>query len=89
MGRTLGLILVGGAVLICLLLALVIYIPAFEGETPDRSVGAATLGFALFSVVWLIPLAAGVFMLWKGSQEAARAGRASNRRYACSRRCRF
>lgn len=80
MGRTLGMILVAGGLIACVLLALVMYVPALEGETPDRSMSAATLGFAMFSIVWLVPLAVGIFMLWKGGQEAETAGRAGRQR---------
>jgi hypothetical protein len=77
MGRTLGYILIGGGVLAALIIAGVMFAPMLEGT---RSAGAAFLGFALFSIVWLIPLGAGIFMLWKGAQEAEVAGRATLQR---------
>lgn len=77
MGRTLGIILIAGAVVGCLLTALVMYVPTIEGT---RSAGAATLGFGLISVVLLLPLGAGVFLLWKGGQEEEAAGRAKQQR---------
>lgn len=77
MGRTLGYILIAGGVVVALIAAGVMFVPVLEGT---RSAGAAFLGFALFSIVWLIPLGAGVFMLWKGAQEAEVAGRASQQR---------
>jgi hypothetical protein len=77
MGRTLGYILIGGGILAALIIGGVMFAPMLEGT---RSAGAAMLGFALFSVVWIVPLAAGIFMLWKGGQDAAVAGRASQQR---------
>ncbi len=76
-GRTIGLILIAVAIIGCLLTAAVMFVPTLEGE---RSAGAATLGFALFGVVLLIPLAAGIFLVWKGGQEAVVAGRAEKQR---------
>jgi hypothetical protein len=64
-------------VIAAVIIAGVMFAPMLEGT---RSAGAAFLGFALFSVVWLVPLGAGVFMLWKGGQEAVVAERASNQR---------
>jgi hypothetical protein len=69
MGRTLGYVLIGGGVIAALIIAGVMFAPMLEGT---RSAGAAFLGFALFSVVWIVPLGAGIFMLWKGAQEAVR-----------------
>jgi len=53
------------------------YVPTLEGS---RSFGAATLGFALFGFLSLIPLSAGVFMLWHGGREAARSKEAGKQR---------
>lgn len=77
MGRTLGIILIAGSIVGCLLLALIMFVPMMEGT---RSAGAATLGFGIFAVVLLVPLGAGVFMLWKGGQEAKASGRAQKQR---------
>lgn len=77
MGRTLGLILVGVGVIAALLVAAIMFVPVSSG---NRSADAAWLGFALLSVVWIIPLAAGAFMLWKGGQEAVVAQQASQQR---------
>lgn len=68
MGRTLGIILLAGGVVACLILALVMYVPTMEGS---RSAGAATLGFGLGAAVVVLPLVGvGAFMLWRGGQEA-------------------
>ena len=77
MGKTIGLILVIGSLIGCLLLGLVMFVPVSEGS---RSLGAATLGFAIFAVVLLLPLGAGAFMFWKGMQEAAANIEASKQR---------
>lgn len=79
MGRNLGTILIGVGLVAAVLIAAVMFVPA-TGENASRSMGAAVLGFALFSVVWIVPLAAGVFMLYKGRQEAVVAERASQQR---------
>ncbi|MDX1662218.1 MAG: hypothetical protein R3272_00390 [Candidatus Promineifilaceae bacterium] len=67
MGRTLGVLLTAGAVVGCVILALIMVVPAVEGT---RSWGAATLGFGIFGLVLLLPLGAGIFLFWKGGQEA-------------------
>lgn len=77
MGRTIGIILIAIGVIGCLLVALVMYVPAMDGS---RSLGAATLGFGLFGVILLIPLAAGVFFVWQGGREAARSKEAGKQR---------
>lgn len=77
MGRTLGIILIVGALVGCLILALVMFVPTIEGT---RSAGAATLGFGIFAIILMLPLGAGVFMLWKGGQEEAAAGKAQQQR---------
>ena len=77
MGRTIGIILIAGSIVGCLILALIMFVPALEGS---RSAGAATLGFGLFAIVLLVPLGAGAFMLWQGRQEAVAAGQAQQQR---------
>lgn len=77
MGRTIGLILIAVAVIGCLLVAVVMYVPSLEGT---RSFGAATLGFGLFGVLLLIPLGAGVFLIWQGGREAVRTAQADKQR---------
>ena len=79
MGRNLGYILIGVGVVAAVLIAAVMFVPA-TGENASRSMDEAVLGFALFSVVWIIPLAAGIFMLYKGGQEAVVAERAAQQR---------
>lgn len=66
-GRTIGIILIVGALFGCGLLALIMFPPVFEGS---RSLGAAALGFGLFALVLLLPLGAGAFMFWRGGREA-------------------
>src|SRR5690606_1088433 len=79
MGRNLGYILIGVGLVAAVLIAAVMFVPA-TGENASRSMDAAVLGFALFSVVWILPLAAGIFMLYKGGQEAVVAERAAQQR---------
>lgn len=69
MGRTLGLILIAVAAVSLVLIGLVMYVPALSGE--GRSMGAATLGFGLFTAVVVLPLAGiGAFILVRGQNEA-------------------
>jgi hypothetical protein len=77
MGKTIGFILVAISLLGCAILAFIMFVPALEG---DRSFGASTLGFGLFSLILLIPLGLGVFFIWQGGRESAAAGRADQQR---------
>lgn len=77
MARTIGILLIVGALIGCLLLALVMFVPTLEGTYPA---GAAVLGFALFGIILMAPLGAGIFLLWRGGQEAKTAGKAQQQR---------
>lgn len=77
MGRTIGIILIAIGVIGCIILTALMGSYVVEGSLP-RS--AAILGFGLGAVVLIFPLAAGVFMLWKGGQEAAADVRAEKQR---------
>jgi hypothetical protein len=77
MARTIGILLIVGALIGCLLLALVMFVPTLEGS---RTAGAAVLGFALFGIILLAPLGGGIFLLWRGGQEAKTAGKAQQQR---------
>ncbi|HZD11585.1 MAG TPA: hypothetical protein VE553_09600 [Candidatus Binatia bacterium] len=68
MGRTIGIILIAVGVIGCVILTALMGSYVLEDSLP-RS--AAVLGFGLGAAVLILPLAAGVFMLWKGGQEAA------------------
>ena len=66
-GRLVGILLLGAAVLACLIGSAVIVAPFVSG---DLSLAAMFLGFALVAV-FVLPLAGGgVFMLVRGGQEA-------------------
>lgn len=77
MGRTIGFILIGVSIVGFILLALLMGGYVVDDEL---AVSTAIFGFVLFSVVLLLPLGAGIFMLWKGGQEAEVAGRAKQQR---------
>lgn len=77
MGRTIGIILIAIGVIGCLILTALMGSYVMD-ESLSRS--AAILGFALGAVVLAIPLAAGVFMLWKGQQEVAAGAQAQKQR---------
>lgn len=69
MGRTLGLILIGIAVVALILIVALVFTPVWTGEGGTTS--GAVLGFVLFTAVIVLPLAgAGVFLLIRGNQEA-------------------
>lgn len=68
MGRTLGLILIAGGIIVGLILAFLMFTYAREGSLGG---GAAVLGFALGFLVLVLPqLGFGAFLLWKGNQDA-------------------
>lgn len=77
MGRTIGIILIAIGVIGCLILAALMGSYALDESLP-RS--AAILGFGLGAAVLILPLAAGVYMIWRGGQEAAADARAGKQR---------
>lgn len=77
MGRTLGFILIAVAIIGFILLAVLMGSYVLDDEL---AVSTAVFGFTLFSIILLLPLGAGVFMLWKGGQEAESAALAKQQR---------
>ena len=77
MGRTIGFILLGVALIGFLLLFVLMGGYVADGEL---ALSTAIFGFTIFSVILLLPLGAGVFMVWKGGQEAQVASRAKKQR---------
>ena len=77
MGRTIGIILIAIGVIGCLIIT-ALMASYVADESLSRS--AAILGFALGAVVLIVPLGAGVFMLWKGGQEAQAGAEAQKQR---------
>jgi hypothetical protein len=77
MGRTLGIMLIVGALAACAIAALIMFVPTIEGT---RSAGAATLGFGLIAVILLLPLGAGVYFFWRGGEEKKVAAEAQKQR---------
>jgi hypothetical protein len=69
-GRVVGLLLIGGAVLICLLGAIVV-LPRMAADGPERlTAAAAALGLGLAAIVALPLAGIGVFMLVRSTAEA-------------------
>ena len=66
-GRTLGLLMVGAAIIVCLLGA-VIAIPRIMAD--ELTLSAGVLGMALAAIVALPLAAIGVFMITRGRQDA-------------------
>jgi len=66
-GRIIGLVLIGGAVVVCLLGAAVTVVPLISG---DLTPAAMVLGLAVAGIVALPLAAIGVFMIVRGGQEA-------------------
>ena len=77
MGRTLGIILIAIGVIGCLILTVLMASYVAEDSLPTS---AAVLGFALGAAILVLPLGAGVFMLWKGGQEAKAGAQAQKQR---------
>lgn len=77
MGRTLGFILIAVAVIGFVLLAVLMGSYVLDDEL---AVSTAVFGFTIFSVLLLLPLGAGIFMVWKGGQEAEVAAHARQQR---------
>lgn len=77
MGRTIGFILIGIAIAGFLLVAVLMGGYVADDEL---AISTAIFGFTIFSVILLLPLGAGIFMVWKGGQEAEVAARATKQR---------
>jgi hypothetical protein len=78
MGRTLGIILIAGGFIVGIIIAVLMFVYRGEG---NLSAGAATLGMVIGMLVLVLPLlGVGVFLLWRGSQEAAAAVEANKQR---------
>jgi hypothetical protein len=78
MGRTIGIILIAGGIIVGIIITVLMSVYNNEGSL---SSGAATLGWVLGIVVLVLPqLGIGGFMLWKGGQEAAASAQANKQR---------
>ncbi len=66
-GRVIGMVLIGGAVVVCLLGAAVTVVPMMAG---DLTPAAMVLGMAVAGIIALPLIAIGVFMIVRGGQEA-------------------
>ncbi len=78
MGRILGLILIAGGVIVGIIITALMLVYYQEGSLTG---GAATLGLVLGYLILVLPqLGLGVFLLWKGQQEAAVTAKASQQR---------
>lgn len=78
MGRILGLILIAGGIIVGIIIVVLMGVYTREGSLTS---GAATLGAVLGFLVLVLPqLGFGVFLFWKGGQEAAVAAKASKQR---------
>ncbi len=77
MGRIFGIVLIVGGIVVGIVLALVMFV--FSTEVTTRS--GAVLGFAIGTIVLVLPMiGVGVFMLWRGGQEAEAAAEANKQR---------
>jgi len=78
MGRVLGIILIAGGIIVGIIITFLMLVYRGEGSL---TAGAATLGWVLGIAVLVLPqLAIGIFLLWKGGQEAAVAEKADKER---------
>lgn len=78
MGRILGFILIAGGILVAVVVGVLMMTYVGEG---NLSTGAAVLGFTLAFLVLVLPqLGLGIFLLWRGGQEAAVAAKADKQR---------
>ena len=77
MGRTIGIILIAIGVIGCIILTALMGSYVMDDALSNS---AAILGFALGAAILIIPLAGGVFMLWKGQQEVAAGAQAQKQR---------
>lgn len=78
MGRILGIILIAGGIIVGIIITALMMVYRGEGSLTS---GAAMLGWVLGMAVLVLPqLAVGVFLLWKGGQEAKTAEKADKER---------
>ncbi len=78
MGRTIGIILLAGGVIVGIIITALMGVYYNEGSL---SGGAATLGWVIGVAVLVLPqLGVGGYMLWKGEQEAKMAAAANKQR---------
>lgn len=78
MGRTLGLILIAGGIIVGIVITALMIVYRNEGSL---GAGAATLGITIGILVLVLPqLGLGTYLLWKGGQEAAVTARAGKQR---------
>lgn len=71
MGRTIGIILIAGGIIVGIIVVALMGVYRAEGSLTS---GAATLGTVIGIAVLVLPqLGIGSFMLWRGTQEAAEA----------------
>ncbi len=78
MGRILGIILIAGGIVVGIVITVLMMVYRGEGSlTP----GAATLGWVLGIAILVLPqLGIGIFLLWKGGQEATASAKANQQR---------
>lgn len=76
-GRVIGIVLIGGAVVVCLLGAAVTVVPMISG---DLTPAAMVLGLAVAGVIALPLVAVGVFMIMRGKDEAKTDAQAAKQR---------
>lgn len=78
MGRTIGIILLAGGVIVGIIITVLMGVYYNEDSL---SGGAATLGWVIGVAVLVLPqLGVGGYMLWKGGQEAAASAQANKQR---------
>lgn len=78
MGKTLGLILIAGGVIVGVIVTVLMVVYRGEGRL---SAGGMALGITLGFLVLVLPqLGFGAFLLWKGGQDAAVSAKAQEQR---------
>ncbi|MFQ5401358.1 MAG: hypothetical protein ACE5E7_17390 [Anaerolineae bacterium] len=78
MGRTIGIILIAGGIIVGIIITALMAVYRSEGSL---SAGAATLGMVIGIAVLVLPqLGMGAFLLWRGGQEADAATQANKQR---------
>jgi len=78
MGRVLGFILLAGGIIVGIIITVLMIVYTREGSL---TAGAATLGWVLGIAVLVLPqLGIGAFLLWKGTQDAAKTAKADEQR---------
>jgi hypothetical protein len=78
MGRTLGLILIAGGIIVGIIVTVLMVVYKGEGRL---TAGGMALGITLGFLVLVLPqIGFGAFLLWKGGQDAAVSARAQDQR---------